>query len=81
MAIAVSPVSLQMLTVNSVKNAIPVIFIRSIRNSLFIAVLFDNVVNRSIIAPILYCLVGKFFKNPYPDDIAVVNIAIKITIP
>ena len=59
LAIAVSPVSLQMLTVNSVKNAIPVIFIRSIRNSLFIAVLFDNVVSKSIIAPILSIIITK----------------------
>ena len=59
LAIAVSPVSLQMLTVNSVKNAIPVIFIRSIRNSLFIAVLFDKVVSKSIIAPILSIIITK----------------------
>src|SRR5690625_3468694 len=47
-AIAVSPVSLQILTANSVKNAIPVIFISKVRNSLFIAVLFESVVKRFI---------------------------------
>ena len=52
-AIAVSPVSLQILTANSVKKAIPVIFIKRPKNSLFIAVLLDKLFNKSIIAEIL----------------------------
>lgn len=42
-----------MLTENSVKKAIPVIFISNTRNSLFITVLLDKDVNKSIIADTL----------------------------
>ena len=38
-------------------------------------------VRHIIIVPTLYRLFGKLFRNPYPEDIAVVNIAIRITIP
>ena len=49
LAIADSPASLQILTVNSVKIAIPVILISKTRNSLFIAVLLDKLLSTSII--------------------------------
>ena len=42
-----------MLTENSVKKAIPVIFISNTKNSLFITVLLDKDVNKSIIADTL----------------------------
>ena len=59
LAIADSPESLQMLTANSVKKAIPVIFINRVKNALFIAVLFDKEVNRLIIPPILSIMNNK----------------------
>ena len=51
LAMALSPASLQILTANSVKKAIPVILINNTRNSLLITVLLDKVVNKSIISP------------------------------
>lgn len=42
LAIALSPESLQMLTANSDRNAIPVIFISNSKNELFIEALFAN---------------------------------------
>ena len=52
-AIAVSPESLQILTANSVKNAIPVILISKVKNCVFIAVLLDKLFSNSIKAEIL----------------------------
>ena len=63
LAIAASPESLQILTANSVKKAIPVIFISNIKNSLLIAVLFDNVVSKYTILPILSITISKI-KEP-----------------
>lgn len=48
-AIALSPESLQILTANSVKNAIPVIFNKMDKNSLFILVLLFKSCNKFII--------------------------------
>src|SRR5699024_10929871 len=52
-AIALSPVSLHMLTANSVRNAMPVILISNFKNSLFIDALFESEVKRSTIPLIL----------------------------
>lgn len=49
LAIAASPESLQILTANSDKNAIPVIFINKLKNVLLTDVLFANDCNRFII--------------------------------
>ena len=49
LAIAPSPESLQMLTANSDKNAIPVIFINSVKNVPLIDALLANNCNNAII--------------------------------
>ena len=48
-AIATSPASLHILTANSDKNAIPVIFINNVKNSVFIDALLANDCNKFII--------------------------------
>lgn len=63
LATAVSPESLQILVANSVKNAIPVILIKSTKNSLLIDVLLDKLVSKSIIAPIL-SITSIIIKTP-----------------
>lgn len=65
-AIAVSPESLQILTANSVKNAIPVIFISNTIKLLFIDALLVSDVSKSIIADI--------FPNTIINIIAPANI-------
>ena len=72
LAIAVSPESLQMLVANSIKKAIPVIFINRTRNSLLIAVLFDILVSKLIIAPILSITKTKI-KIPAANETYIVN--------
>ena len=71
-AIALSPESLLMLTANSVKNAIPVIFISNVKKSLLIAVLFYSVVSKFIIARILSVIRSKIVA-PVKRDMYNVN--------
>ena len=61
LAIAPSPESLQMLTANSERNAIPVIFIKSVMNSIFIC---D-----------LSCM--DFIRDIIPSNLSITKIKIK----
>ena len=63
LAIAASPESLHMLTANSDKNAIPVIFINSAKNVLFIEALLAIDCNSSII-PVSLSITRRSINTP-----------------
>lgn len=71
-AIAVSPESLQILTANSVKNAIPVIFISNVKNVLLIAVLLARLVKSSTTPDILLSIIPSI-KAPAISDTYITN--------
>ena len=71
-AIAVSPESLQILTANSVKNAIPVIFISKVKNVLLIAVLFARLVKSSTTPDILLSIIPSI-SAPAISDTYITN--------
>lgn len=71
-AIAVSPESLHMLTANSVKNAIPVIFISNVKNWLFIAVLLARFVKSSTTPDILLSI-SPSISAPAISDTYITN--------
>lgn len=72
LAIAVSPESLHILTANSVKNAIPVIFISNVKNVLFIAVLLTRLVKSSTTPDILLSIIPSI-KAPAIRDTYITN--------
>ena len=71
-AIALSPESLQMLTANSVKNAIPVIFNNITKNSLFILASFANSLSKDTIPEILSKIKNKIMP-PAIREIYITN--------
>lgn len=72
LAIALSPESLHTLTANSAKNAIPVIFNKSNRNSLFILALSDIDFSKSNI-PVNLSITKNNIKTPAINDMYIAN--------
>lgn len=72
LAIAVSPESLQILTANSVKNVIPVIFISKVKKLLLIAVLLVRLLKSSTTPDILLSI-SPSINAPAINDTYITN--------